>query len=251
VTKDPAPDGGFEFRYRTWVFFGLFWFAFFCYRLDHVNLAVALLHAVMPGVALGAGRGRAALQALFAVAGALGLAAAATRTWASAYLHSEIVHDTVVHTNALVADGPFRHVRNPLYLGVLLLMLGMSLLASRLGALVLVLGGVPFILRLIAREEAALSATQGEGYAAYRARVPRLVPSLAPRLPGSGTRPRWGQGFAGEAWIWIIAVSMAGFAVTGDSKLILYASTAGLVLYALLFGVWKRRAAGAKAPRMS
>lgn len=41
-------------------------------------------------------------------------AAAEIRTWATAYLGSEIVFDLNLHTNRLVADGPYRYVGNPL-----------------------------------------------------------------------------------------------------------------------------------------
>ena len=41
---------------------------------------------------------------------------AGLRTWGAAYLRTEVVHDTAQHSQALVADGPFRYTRNPLYL---------------------------------------------------------------------------------------------------------------------------------------
>src|SRR5437867_2591668 len=145
-----------EFRLRFWVIFGLFSIAFFGYYLDHRNTGEALLRLIAPGLQPGAPREFASLKAVFGVGALLAPAAAWVRSWGSAYLRSEVVHDTVVRTDGLVADGPFRHVRNPLYLGNLLLSLGVALLASRLGALALVVGQAIFLLRLIAREEAAL-----------------------------------------------------------------------------------------------
>ena len=54
------------------------------------------------------------------VAGALLVfLAAGLRTWGAAYLRTEVVHDTAQHSEALVADGPFRYTRNPLYLASL------------------------------------------------------------------------------------------------------------------------------------
>jgi hypothetical protein len=67
---------------------------------------------------------------------------------------------------------------------------------------------------LIRREESALLATQGEAYRRFMAAVPRFVPSLRPRLPSSGMRPRWGQAWRGEAPMWLFALSVAGFAAT-------------------------------------
>src|SRR5262249_38001759 len=103
----------------------------------------------------------AAVHAIFAFAALFGVAAGALRSWASAYLRSGIVHDTALHAEGLVADGPFRFVRNPLYLGNILLALGMALLMSPLGALVVVVGQTLFLLRLIRREECELLHSEG------------------------------------------------------------------------------------------
>ncbi len=56
--------------------------------------------------------------------------AAALRTWGAAYLRTEVVHDTAQHSEALVADGPFRYTRNPLYLANLPMAAGIGVLAS-------------------------------------------------------------------------------------------------------------------------
>jgi protein-S-isoprenylcysteine O-methyltransferase Ste14 len=92
----------------------------------------------------------------------LGAAGAGLRTWAAAYLRPEVMRDHRLHDERLTADGPFRHVRNPLYLGNILMAAGMGLSASRAGAVALVAFMTPFGGRLILREEAALEAAQGE-----------------------------------------------------------------------------------------
>ena len=227
-----------EFRYRFWIFFGLFWAAFLCYRIDHVNAGQWLLRRLGP-----ADPGRRALQLLFGVAALTAFAAAALRTWATAYLRTNVVHDGAVRTEGLVADGPYRHVRNPLYLGTQLLMIGMGLLTSRLGALVLIGGGLLFHLRLIGREEAALAAAQGESFRAYAARVPRFLPSLRARAPTVGRAPRWGDGFAGEAFFWVIALAVTTFAITLEPRGLLVISLGGAALYVALTAVLRRRAA--------
>jgi hypothetical protein len=134
------------------------------------------------------------------------------RTWGSAYLRAEVVHDSALRTEKLVADGPFRYVRNPLYFGNLLLAAGVGLQACRTGWFVLVIGQMLFLRRLIAREETVLREAQGEAYRAYLAAVPRLWPSLRPRVPAGGTQPRWLQGFLGEGWMWILALDGLLFA---------------------------------------
>jgi hypothetical protein len=90
----------------------------------------------------------------------------------------------------------------------------MGMLASRIGAIVIVGGALAITLALIDAEERQLTAAQGESYAAYRRSVPRLVPSLTPRLPAASLAPRWGQAFAGEGMFWGLALGMILFAVT-------------------------------------
>ena len=233
------PAGDLEFRYRFWVIFGLFWLGFSCYYVDHTNVAEWLVALAAPG--LDAERQRHVLQGVFGVAAFLALASAALRSWASAYLRSEVVHDTAVHTETLVADGPYRHVRNPLYLGTYLMTLGMALVMSRLGAVVVLAGQAIFLLRLIGREEAALTAAGGDRFRAYQAAVPRLVPSLAPRVPNGRTRAHVAEGAIGEAFSWILGLALLLFALTLNSRIILYAVGVGFVVYWLLFVVWKKR----------
>jgi protein-S-isoprenylcysteine O-methyltransferase Ste14 len=40
--------------------------------------------------------------------------AAFFRTWGTAYLQANVMRDSRVHTEKLLADGPYRRVRNPL-----------------------------------------------------------------------------------------------------------------------------------------
>jgi protein-S-isoprenylcysteine O-methyltransferase Ste14 len=203
----------FEFRFRFWFIISIYAVAFLSYRLDQVNASVAL-------VKLLAGRGfdmnslaaRHAIQLVFGVSAALVLVGAWMRTWGGAYLRTEVVHDSRVRTEKLVANGPFRYIRNPLYFGNLLMAVGIGLYASRTGFFVLTIGQTLFLRRLIGREEAALLEIQGDAYRAYVAAVPRLWPSLRPRASPSGTQPRWLQAFLGEAWIWLFALDGALFA---------------------------------------
>ncbi len=197
----------FEFRYRFYIVALIFWLGFNCYGIDHQNAAesVALLLGFTSKLAVKLVLGFGAL--IVAVG-------AAIRTWATAYIQSDVVHDMDLHADRLVADGPYRYVRNPLYLGVLFLSAGMGLMASRLGWWVLFAANTMFYLRLAFREEAALAATQGESYLAYKKAVPRIVPSLTPRLPSSGRAPQWRQAFVGESFMWAFAVVTLMFAVT-------------------------------------
>jgi protein-S-isoprenylcysteine O-methyltransferase Ste14 len=143
---------------------------------------------------------------LFALAGAL------LRTWAAAYLTSSVVKDGVMHGGAIVADGPYRHLRNPLYLGLWLHTFGLAMLMPPSGAIfAIVLIGIEQF-RLIAGEEAFLTAKLGASYLAYKAAVPRLLPSLRPRIASSGVRANWPNAFLGEIYMWGV---VASFAIVG------------------------------------
>lgn len=75
---------------------------------------------------------------------------------------------------ALITDGPFRFTRNPLYLGLALLYLGIALWLGVVWPIVL-LPALLFLVQqiVILREEAYLESRFGEAYRAYRARVRR------------------------------------------------------------------------------
>jgi len=80
--------------------------------------------------------------------------------------------------HTLVTDGIYRIVRNPSYLGMLVLSLGWALaFRSLVGVLLALINIVPLIARMRS-EEALLHAQFGEQYDAYRRRTWRLVPGL-------------------------------------------------------------------------
>jgi protein-S-isoprenylcysteine O-methyltransferase Ste14 len=138
--------------------------------------------------------------------------AAFLRTWASAYLGVSVVHDAAMHGDRVVAAGPYRYLRNPLYLGVFFHTLALALLMPPSGAIFCIVAIGLFELRLIAGEEAFLTAKLGESYRAYCAKVPRLIPSLTPRLPASSVKPAWSSAFLGEIYFWGV---VASFAIVG------------------------------------
>jgi len=81
--------------------------------------------------------------------------------------------------NALVTDGPYALVRNPMYLGIVLIGTGIVFAVGQLWALALFLGGFFFrYLYLFRKEEAALTKFFGAPYAEYTRTVPRIIPSL-------------------------------------------------------------------------
>jgi len=205
----------FEFRHRFWFFGGFFSLAFSAFWIWHLPTAWV--------IAGDQGRLVLAGGAVLVALGAL------LRTWAAAYLRSSVVHDGSLHSDRLVADGPYRHLRNPLYLGTLMLMLGFALMAPPVGSAILILGGSWFILRLIGREESELARTQGDSYREFLHRVPRMLPSIRPRLPASGAAPQWGQAVFGELFMWGNALALAGFAATMDQRVMWAIMAAGFL----------------------
>jgi protein-S-isoprenylcysteine O-methyltransferase Ste14 len=218
----------FEFRNRFWIFGLIFGTGFWLYALDHVNIVQYLIN-----VTVGENSPHADLLARCALAFAalLTLLTALLRTWATSYLRSDVMQDNDLRAERLVASGPYRHVRNPLYLGNILLALAMGFLASRLGFVVIVAGNFIFCLRLIGLEESNLQKEQGESYFEFCRRVPRLWPSLQPRLPDSGLKPHWKQAFVGELYMWGFFVAITAFAITLKSKVLWIIIAASMLLY--------------------
>jgi len=228
----------FEFKQRFWIFGAIFFFAFASYNLDHINAGQAVVEwaARLRGVPSAEWQ----YHALFAVAALFCVANAAIRTWGTAYLNPEVMVDAQLHTSRVVADGPYRYVRNPLYFGNVLLGIGFGFMASRVGFFVLAVGMLIFNYRLILREEAAIEASQGERYRAYCAAVPRLLPALRPRLSSSGARPNWRGGLLGEAFMWVLAASVVAFAVTLSLKIYFIVLAAAYVVLAICYAVIRR-----------
>jgi hypothetical protein len=156
---------------------------------------------------------------------------AALRTWATAYLNATIVHDAAMHSDQLVASGPYRFVRNPLYLGTILMTIGMSQLASRTGAVFLIVTMTLFQYRLILREEGGLLASQGESYARYLAAVPRLLPASIARLPAGPATAQWGQAIGAEMMFWIFGLAELVFAITLEFRWFAGIMLVGFVSY--------------------
>ena len=78
----------------------------------------------------------------------------------------------------IVASGPYRYTRNPMYLGHLIFLAGLALtLWSWFGLILLVLRAAWFHRRVL-HDEARLAAIFGADYAAYRARVKRWIPGI-------------------------------------------------------------------------
>jgi protein-S-isoprenylcysteine O-methyltransferase Ste14 len=85
----------------------------------------------------------------------------------------------------LVVRGPYRYVRNPMYLGVTLIVLGEALLTNSRGLVTYwVIWFAAVNLFVMGYEEPALRRQFGAGYERYAAAVGRWVPRLRPWRDG-------------------------------------------------------------------
>jgi protein-S-isoprenylcysteine O-methyltransferase Ste14 len=84
-------------------------------------------------------------------------------------------------TQHLVVKGSYRFVRNPMYIGVISVVIGQALLFANLKIAEYIAVIIPVVyLFVITYEEPTLQRTFGAEYQAYRSRVPRWIPRLKP-----------------------------------------------------------------------
>jgi protein-S-isoprenylcysteine O-methyltransferase Ste14 len=142
------------------------------------------------------------------------------RVWGSAYLGPATVISRNMRAAAVTAEGPYRYVRNPLYLGLFFMFAAIAVLMPPSGALVaLVLEGI-FIVRLTLGEEVFLTAQLGEPYRSYLGSVPRFIPRLRTFMPRTSARPNWPLAAAAEITSISIFVALSCFSFSYSSRLI-------------------------------
>ena len=78
----------------------------------------------------------------------------------------------------IVTQGPYRYVRNPMYLGHLIFMLGLALTFRSWAALALFGFHIVWFHRRVLSDEVHLEAKFGTLYCDYKARVKRWVPGI-------------------------------------------------------------------------
>jgi len=212
VAAMESPRRDFYFRNRRWLLLLLLLIVFggFApFREPSAEWLARLLDGYAGGPSLDFWR-----HAVYGLAAAFIALGALWRTWGSSYLGTNVVQDRQMHTDRLVGDGPYRRTRNPLYFGNMLMVLGLGFLLSPM-ALAILFVGMWILVRLFIRdEEAGFEESGGESYRAYRSAVPRMFPSWRARIPAAGARPRWLQGFCGEALLWMLAIYVAAMAAT-------------------------------------
>ena len=116
---------------------------------------------------------------------ALILSGLATRSWAAGTLHK---------IKALTTTGPYQHMRNPLYFGSFLMMLGFcAVMWDVITLAVLIIPMLVVYFMAIRREEQLMAAIFPDTWPDYAARTPKYVPYIlgVPRLTGWSLDQWW------------------------------------------------------------
>jgi len=157
VSKDPDLTtrlGGWLFRHRT-----------------SLPGPVALVIVVLPG-------SESTSPFLVGAGVAITIAAELIRLWGVHHIGA-ISRTRSERLGPLVASGPFALVRNPLYVGNILLWVGFAIAARMLWLAPIILVLLALEYHAIVRwEETLLESRLGQAYREYAARVPRWIPSF-------------------------------------------------------------------------
>ncbi len=103
------------------------------------------------------------------------------RFWGVSIAGSETRTTGVVGATNLITDGPFGHVRNPLYVGNILMYVGCGIMSNALPPWLTLAAFVWFAIQyhlIVSREEDHLRTAFGEEYERYCQNVPRFIPRL-------------------------------------------------------------------------
>lgn len=215
----------FEFRFRLWISFAIYFLGFWAPWLRYGQNAAPVsttwlelsgeLARLMP----------LETASVVVTLAAILLAAAATvfRVWGTAYIGTSVVRSGALHAHSIVAGGPYRYLRNPLYLGLLLFALAVSILMPPSGAVFFLIASFVQFWRLILREESFLETQQGEAYRAYKSAVARILPRRGTILPKLAADPKWPQALIAEVFYVGMAASFAVLAWRYNASLLIQA----------------------------
>ncbi len=131
------------------------------------------------------------------------IAAQIFRTWAAGFVGTT-ARGRETHADVLLTASPYAHVRNPMYLGNLLIVTAFAAMSGLWYAPIIAWVGYAFVYgNVIPYEEDFLRKQFGEEYAAYCRAVPRLLPTLRgyPRRVGIF---QLREGLANEVPSWIV-----------------------------------------------
>ena len=216
MAERPASTSPWWYRARAVLIGAAYGAGFFLGYLSFTN--VAPLPAF---VEWGRAGGDAGIAVLAWTGIALTLLAWLVRASGTAYLRRDVVFASDVQRDRLIVAGPFRYVRNPLYLGNVLLAAGIGLYAPPLGFAIIVLGNVAIVIALAREEARQLARRYGPVYSAFRAAVPAFVPRLTPATVAgsSSATPSLRSALLGESGCFGMALALVPIALFGKAGL--------------------------------
>jgi protein-S-isoprenylcysteine O-methyltransferase Ste14 len=185
---------------------GNFWF-----HWRNVLFPVAFLLVFLPGPRLFASPVAAALLG-FAVAGLGQFVRAATIGFKYVIRGGR---NRRVYAEDLVTDGLYRHSRNPMYVGNLLILFGVAIASNSWGCVGVAVPLFVFIyVAIVAAEENFLRGKFGRAFDEFCADVPRWFPKLGGLAESvAGMKFHWRRVFAkeyGTPFGWILGISILG-----------------------------------------
>jgi len=149
---------------------------------------------------------------LLSIAALFAAAAVLFRVWGTAYLGAGTVNSVNMMAGRVMADGPYRFVRNPLYIGLWCMVIAATFLMPVTGALFAAILITLFAVRLTLGEEGFLKSQIGDSYLAYLRAVPRFVPRFNGAPARGGTKPQWVRSFLTELTPLGVLVAIAVYA---------------------------------------
>jgi protein-S-isoprenylcysteine O-methyltransferase Ste14 len=216
-----------EFRLRVAIIFVVIWIGFWAPWIEPwgswpgLGRRISLLEWLALELSrLGVVPFSAATPLVIVIACLTAAVAVVLRVWGTAYLGTRTVHNAEMKAGTTMADGPYRYVRNPLYLGTWFMVAAMAFIMPASGAVFVMVLLTVFLLRLILGEEAFLTGQLGQPYQDYLRAVPRLIPRLRSNLSHSGVRPHWGQAALAEFNPIGVFVTLAVFSWSYDNWLV-------------------------------
>ena len=133
----------------------------------------------------------------------IALAGESIRFWGVSWAGSETRTTGTVGGSFLVVSGPFAHVRNPLYVGNMLMYLGLGIMSFAIFPYLQFAALLFFFIQyyfIVKEEEGYLQKTFGNDYEAFVKNVPRFIPKVFPYKVKSIEQPsfNWKAGLKSE-----------------------------------------------------
>lgn len=122
------------------------------------------------------------------------------RIWSVAYIGKE-TRSREVFAETLVTAGPYAYLRNPLYLGNMLIYTGATIIADIWMPYFLLLVWIYFAIQywaIIRLEEEVLTETFAEDYARYKSQVPSFLPGVFSTPPAPPAVPDYRSALISE-----------------------------------------------------